>query len=310
MTVKPLISIIIPVYKVESYIKECVNSILNQTYKNLEIILVDDGSPDNCGDICDDYALKNTRIKVIHKENGGLSDARNIGLDIATGEYISFIDSDDIIHPQFIEILLKLIIDSNSSISFCNSLMFMKTEELNHNKIIKDNVNYEIFSSYNMVKLLCSPKYRSNTTIICNKLYHKNIFKNLRFTKGVIYEDAHIFTDIYYNTNLKIAYTDNPLYLIRKNPESLSRGIYTIEHWYSWRAFCYKRLELFKDNKKLYKYAIREYSECLLTTYLKGFTKEVQKELSIKKLIYIFSNNQIHWKSRLLFLIKLIGNSL
>ncbi|HEY8803664.1 MAG TPA: glycosyltransferase, partial [Clostridium sp.] len=101
----PLISIIVPIYKVEVYIRNCVDSILNQTYKNLEIILVDDGSPDNCGNICEEYSSKDKRIKVIHKKNGGLSSARNAGLDIASGEYIGFIDSDDWIEGDMYESL-------------------------------------------------------------------------------------------------------------------------------------------------------------------------------------------------------------
>ena len=98
------ISIIVPVYKVELFLEECIDSILEQTYRNLEIILINDGSPDNCGKICDEYAIKDERIKVIHKKNGGLSDARNAGIENCLGEYIAFIDSDDILHPEFIEI--------------------------------------------------------------------------------------------------------------------------------------------------------------------------------------------------------------
>src|SRR5665647_2657921 len=101
----PLISIIVPIYKVENYIRNCVDSILNQTYKNLEVILVDDGSTDNCGNICDEYSLKDNRIKTIHKKNGGLSSARNAGLDVAKGEYIGFIDSDDWIEKDMYESL-------------------------------------------------------------------------------------------------------------------------------------------------------------------------------------------------------------
>lgn len=106
---KPLISVIVPIYNVESYLNRCVESIVNQTYQNLEIILVDDGSPDNCPQICDDWARKDSRIKVIHKENGGLSDARNAGMNIATGEYISFIDSDDYVALDFCETMLLVI---------------------------------------------------------------------------------------------------------------------------------------------------------------------------------------------------------
>ena len=105
----PLISVIIPIYQVEKYIKTCIDSIIHQTYFNLEIILVDDGSLDNCGTICDNYLSQDSRIKVIHKKNGGLSDARNVAIDIANGEYITFIDSDDFVSPNHINTLYSLI---------------------------------------------------------------------------------------------------------------------------------------------------------------------------------------------------------
>ena len=115
-----LISIIIPIYNVEKYLHCCINSVIRQTYKNLEIILIDDGSPDNCGKICDEYAKKDNRIKVIHKENGGLSSARNAGLDIAKGEYISFVDSDDYVAENFIEKLYKLCKENDADIAECD----------------------------------------------------------------------------------------------------------------------------------------------------------------------------------------------
>ena len=104
----PLISVIVPVYKVEKYLNKCVQSIVNQTYKNLEIILVDDGSPDNCPEMCDEWAKKDSRIKVIHQENAGLAEARNSGISVATGEFFMFIDSDDYAEPDMIELLLNL----------------------------------------------------------------------------------------------------------------------------------------------------------------------------------------------------------
>ena len=104
----PLISVIVPVYKVEEYLARCVDSILGQTYRNLEILLVDDGSPDRCGVMCDEYASRDSRIRVIHKENGGLSSARNAAIDVARGEYIGFVDSDDWIEPETYEALLDM----------------------------------------------------------------------------------------------------------------------------------------------------------------------------------------------------------
>lgn len=114
-----LISVIVPVYKVEKYIKKCIESIINQTYENLEIILVDDGSPDNCGKICDEYAKKDKRIKVIHKENGGVSSARNLGLEKSNGQYITFIDSDDWIEEEYCEILLTTLKEQNADCAIC-----------------------------------------------------------------------------------------------------------------------------------------------------------------------------------------------
>ena len=115
----PLISVIIPVYNVEKYLKKCIDSVINQTYTNLEIILVSDTSPDNCEKICDDYAEKDSRIKVIHKEKNGLSAARNAGIDIASGKYIGFVDSDDYIALDMYELLYKNILKENADISAC-----------------------------------------------------------------------------------------------------------------------------------------------------------------------------------------------
>ena len=116
----PLISIIVPVYKVEKYLVRCIKSIQNQTYTNIEIILVDDGSPDRCGIICDEIAREDSRIKVLHKENGGLSDARNKGIAIAQGEYVGFVDSDDYIEPDMYEHLLGVIEKYNVKLAICS----------------------------------------------------------------------------------------------------------------------------------------------------------------------------------------------
>ena len=119
MNQTPLISVIVPIYHVEQYLNRCVESLVNQTYSNLEIILVDDGSPDNCPKMCDDWVQKDSRIKVIHKGNGGLSDARNAGMQIANGDVISFIDSDDWIDPKFFEVMLNVMQDDESDIVSC-----------------------------------------------------------------------------------------------------------------------------------------------------------------------------------------------
>ena len=117
---EPKISVIVPVYKVEPYLRKCLDSIVNQTYRNLEIILVDDGSPDNCGAICDEYAAGDGRIRVIHQENGGVSSARNAGLSAVTGEWVGWVDSDDWIEPDMYEYLLKNALEQNADIAVCS----------------------------------------------------------------------------------------------------------------------------------------------------------------------------------------------
>ena len=124
---KPLISVIVPVYKVEQYLDRCVQSIVSQTYENLEIILVDDGSPDRCGELCDGWAEKDSRIRVIHKENGGAASARNMGVDQCRGAYITFVDSDDYLKPKMIECLYEAIVSGNGGMSMCNTLCLDKS---------------------------------------------------------------------------------------------------------------------------------------------------------------------------------------
>ena len=137
---EPLISVIVPIYNVEQYLENCINSILNQTYRNLEVILVDDGSPDNCGGICDLYSDKDPRIKVIHKQNGGLSDARNKGLDAATGEYLAFVDSDDTILPEMIDKLYQRIVIDQSDLAFCGYQQVNQKGDVLSEVYLEDNL--------------------------------------------------------------------------------------------------------------------------------------------------------------------------
>ena len=189
----PIISVIIPVYNVERYLHQCVDSVLTQTYSNLEIILVDDGSPDNCPAICDEYAQKDKRIKVIHKENGGLSSARNTGLDAATGDFIYFLDSDDYIGDTTISSLYEHIHDNKQI-----------TIAIGYFTALKDG----FFSTYNEDWLFDSPriiesndfanrmlKERSNHAATA-KLYRKEIFKDLRFQIGKKNEDTLLAMDL------------------------------------------------------------------------------------------------------------------
>jgi len=206
-----LVSIIVPIYKVEPYLRRCLDSIVNQTYTNLEIILVDDGSPDGCPQICDEYAARDKRITVIHKENGGLSDARNAGLDICKGEYIYFIDSDDIIPSHCIDILLKIITQEKADIASSSYQEFSDAES----NLVKSNQNYSYITinGSEALILLCrdnTPGFMSS----CMKIYKRNCFDGIRFPLGKLYEDAHTNYKIYH-TCKKICYTSAPLYYYR-----------------------------------------------------------------------------------------------
>ena len=166
-----LISVIVPVYKVEKYLNRCVNSIINQIYKNLEIILIDDGSPDKCPYICDEWSKRDSRIKVLHKQNGGLSDARNAGLKIATGEFIGFVDSDDWIAPEMYERLLTAIIKDQSDIAECNVKMVWKNN-LQSKMLLQQN-NCVLKRDEAQLELLNESKLKQP---VWNKLYKGNTF--------------------------------------------------------------------------------------------------------------------------------------
>ena len=180
---KALISIIIPVYKVEKYLEKCIQSVINQTYENLQIILVDDGSPDNCGKICDEYAKKDHRIEVIHKSNGGLSDARNKGLEIAKGEYIGFVDSDDYIEADMYEVLYNLLKQYNADVSICNFYTVAQ------GKISIKNADKGI-NEYNRIEILKEILLDKNIqSYAWNKLYKKELFDEIKYPIGKKYED-------------------------------------------------------------------------------------------------------------------------
>lgn len=193
MTEKPLISVIVPIYQVEKYLKQCLDSILNQTYRNLEIILIDDGSPDRCGDICDRYASLDSRIKVIHQPNTGLSAARNAGMDIATGEYISFIDSDDYIDPHFYEKMEQGFQDyPEAPIIIC---LAYKDEE---GQITNLDSNWHTSKTILHSSLtFCEDCLLGKMiAVVWDKLFRAELLKNIRFRVGHIFEDSLFIHDL------------------------------------------------------------------------------------------------------------------
>ncbi len=236
---KPLISIIVPVYNVEQYIQRCLNSIINQTYKNLEIILVDDGSPDQCPQICDDYAAKDSRIMVIHKKNGGLSDARNAGLDICKGKFISFVDSDDWIDTNYIKTLFDLLTETKTDIAIGN---FFKTDGLKKNPTFP--IQHRTLKPTEAI-ICCT---RGNTpafAISCSKLYKKELFDNLRFPVGKYHEDEFTTYLLFYKST-SVAYTSQVLYYYYSRETSITAS----QHPYDALEAFEQRYLFFKEKGK------------------------------------------------------------
>lgn len=211
------ISVIVPVYNVEKYLNRCVDSILAQTFTDFELILVDDGSPDNCGKICDEYAEKDNRIHVIHKENGGLSDARNAGIDWAfehsNSEWITFIDSDDWIHPKYLEYMYGAVIKTGCRISACDYYETTGEEK----GILREYVEYKTIKPEDFY---CN--YRMIPTIACCKLYNKECFNNIRFPVGLLHEDVFVTYKLLFMYDC-IALIDERLYAYFQSPESIMR---------------------------------------------------------------------------------------
>lgn len=220
-----LITVIVPIYKVEDYLRYCVDSIVNQTYSNLEIILCDDGSPDSCPQICDEYALKDSRVRVIHKENGGLSDARNEGLNIATGEYITFVDSDDCLELDMIEHLYKLMDENKADLSCC------QRQEIDEegNKIENDKKHEKLISVGRencMRDFLCNPNM---DTVAWGKLYKAEMFKDIRYPKGKYNEDVFTTYKIIAKCK-KVISSPEQKYLYRIRSTSIMNESFSTKH--------------------------------------------------------------------------------
>ncbi len=213
------VSIIVPVYNVEIYLEKCLQSIINQSYKNIEIILVDDGSTDVSGQICDDYAKKDHRIKVIHQKNSGLSAARNTGTVAAIGQYITYIDSDDYISCDYIETLYSLIEKKHADISICR---FRYVYGIDEEDTDGKDATF-IYNKEEALKVLLSEKEFGHYTH--QKMFKKEIVQKYPFPEGKIYEDIAT-TYLYFSEANMVAYTQRQLYFYRQRPGSIITGAY------------------------------------------------------------------------------------
>ena len=240
----PIVSVIVPIYRVEKYLRQCIDSIVSQSYMELEIILVDDGSPDNCGQICDEYAKKDSRIKVIRQANGGLSAARNAGLEIATGDYISFIDSDDYIDENLYKDIMNI---------FC-----------------KQNVDIVKFTSRRVIgdKIITYP-HTCGINVMCardalldflnhegacawNKVYKREVIGDIRFPVGRVFEDTAVVYKFIANSKQYAVY-DKPYYFYRYNDSSITQTSFSPK----------ARWDFVLANEETYEYCKEHVPECV-----------------------------------------------
>lgn len=236
-----VISIIVPVYNVELFLPRCVDSLINQTYQNIEIILVDDGSPDKCGDICDRYSKVDKRVKVIHKPNGGLSDARNVAIDIAIGDYLLFVDSDDWIERDTCEKIVKHLISQEADIVVFGikyvyesgkKETFLKAEEC---KMINSSTGIGCIINYS----------GGIGNYACNKAYNKELFKKIRYPKGKVYEDNGTTYKLFHEAH-KIYVTNEILYNYYIRGGSISDNRYNPKGFVDRLELWTERLEFLK----------------------------------------------------------------
>lgn len=202
-----MISVIVPVYNVEEYLERCVNSLLGQSYKDIEILLIDDGSTDKSSEICDAYRQQDSRVRVFHKKNGGQSEARNLGLEKAKGKFLSFVDSDDYVSPDYLSSLYTMMVQKNADISIC-SYQKTKSDTIERYDSITEFDTLLLHSEETLENML----YRKGIdSYCCGKLYRKNLFDEIRFPVGELFEDVKIMYKIYDRANL-IAFNSAKLY--------------------------------------------------------------------------------------------------
>ena len=243
---EPLVSVIVPIYNVEIYLSKCIKSILEQTYRNIEVILVNDGSSDKSREICLEFAEQDSRIKLVHQKNGGLSSARNTGIDYANGEFLSFIDSDDFIHPKMYEIMVRNLILHNADLSICDfkKVYASNIEEISSEKL---DMNYETF--------ICTKEeafehlygdLSVRTVVAWNKLYKAELFSTIKYPVGKIHEDEFIIHHLL-NLTEKIVYVNLPLYFYLQREDSIINQKYNMKRLHSLEAYK-DRIMFFEQN--------------------------------------------------------------
>lgn len=301
-----VISVIVPIYRVEEYLNQCIESIVNQTYSKLQIILVDDGSPDHCGEMCEDWARRDKRIKVLHKKNGGLSDARNAGLEVASGNYIAFVDSDDWIEPHMYETMLSVLIKENADLVACGIVDSYPDKDVIHSS------GYTVGESEKFLKMI----YQNTTFPVsaCNKLYKKNLWDDFEFPVGKLCEDAFT-TYLLLDRASKIVQIPDGLYHYRIRESSIMTSKFKPERMDEEEAWRQNYQYMQKHHPELAKYAYDFYLQkvnVLLHTISPQQQFEYSKEYDFlrdilcKNLGHVLFTSSLEWKYRIQFLVDVL----
>ncbi|MFA9376694.1 MAG: glycosyltransferase family 2 protein [Lachnotalea sp.] len=282
MVMNELVSVIVPIYNVENYIRRCINSIINQNYTNLEIILVDDESPDKCPEICEEYRDIDKRIKVIHQKNAGLSGARNAGIKVAKGEYIAFVDSDDFIDAEFIRILYQAIKDTKSDIAMCK-YEYVKGDHMTQSKKPGENT---VYTGVEMIENMYSLD-GAFFIVAWNKLYRITLFDTICYPKGRIHEDEATTHRLYYEAKQAV-FVDRFLYGYFVGGESITRKKFN-RNRLDWAWSVEQRLDFLEEMQlvKILPTALRAYADGVVDLYfqcrdLLPHSKKEQKILKAK----------------------------
>ncbi|WP_285814717.1 glycosyltransferase family 2 protein [Thomasclavelia cocleata] len=283
------ISVIVPVYNVEKCLSCCIESIINQTYHNIEIILVDDGSTDKSGDICDNYAKKDKRIKVLHKTNGGLSDARNCGIDKAKGKYITFIDSDDYVSKYYCQILLDTLVKYDVDVSIGN---YKRVNEYTQDDLDISEYDVDILTG----KQVCFKLYTKQAiqiTIACGKLYKSNFFEKYRYPVGKIHEDEYVTYKILFESK-KVAVLDEQIYFYRINMDGIILSGFSLKRFDAIQAF-EERVIYFKEHNEyeLMKLAEKDKNLALAQYNIIARSVHINKEIPDQYKMSLFKSIRI-----------------
>lgn len=303
----PAISVIVPIYNVEEYLTGCVASVSRQTFSDFELILVDDGSPDRCPQLCDGLAKTDSRIRVVHKQNGGLSSARNAGMKLAQGEYLFFLDSDDYLHPMTFETMYRIAREENCDIVSCK---FRETQEKYSSYCPQDEGDAlcEFFDNREALEKMYSQQH-DFSVVACAKLYRTELFREIEYPEGRLHEDEFTTYKLIFRAN-KIAFLHAKFYNYYQNPQSITHAAYRLQRLDGLTAL--KEQLVFLEEKKIQR-AYRELQWVYVIQLMEHFyqIKKLQQRKDIldqisselkSQMKSIRDNPDFNWKRHALWL--------